>query len=166
MVHLVSMTESEFLRFEEYAIKDYAEQQAKADNWHCDEAMKKSEERFQRQFQDGLSTQGHVFYSVQDDELSAIVGASHIIIYNEGSKSKVFLDYLLIYEPFRGKGYGKQTLRMLHAKMIEMGINHIHLHVFSHNHIARALYGGMGYLTTGFQMLKQLDDEQIGLNTN
>lgn len=87
------------------------------------------------------------------------MGAVHIIVSNEGSKSNAFLDYLLIYKPFRGKGYGKETLRMLHTKIREMGINHIHLRVFSHNHIARALYEKMDYVTTGFLMLKQLDDD-------
>jgi ribosomal protein S18 acetylase RimI-like enzyme len=56
----------------------------------------------------------------------------------------------------RGKGYGKQTLELLDARMRSMGIARIALSVFGDNAIAMHLYQTMGYRTIATHMEKEL----------
>ncbi len=61
-----------------------------------------------------------------------------------------------IDEEFRRRGYGKQALLVLEAKVKELGIDKIALHVFAHNHVAKASYEDAGFETTGIYMKKNL----------
>ncbi len=49
---------------------------------------------------------------------------------------------------------GEQAFQALEIKVRELGLHTIALHVFGHNHAARAMYEKLGYITTNVQMLK------------
>ena len=68
-----------------------------------------------------------------------------------------FIYDIRIQEEFRSRGYGTQALRALEEKVKELGVSKIGLHVFGHNHAARALYEKVGYEITGIQMTKKID---------
>ena len=48
-----------------------------------------------------------------------------------------------------------QALLALEAKVKELGVNKIALHVFAHNHVARSLYEHAGFEITGIYMTKK-----------
>jgi ribosomal protein S18 acetylase RimI-like enzyme len=69
--------------------------------------------------------------------------------------SAVIYDFV-VYEEFRRRGYGRQTLTALEEKAKELGLDTISLHVFGHNQSAIALYQQAGYETTSLYMAKKL----------
>lgn len=63
---------------------------------------------------------------------------------------QVWLDRLLIAEPYQGKGYGRQALVMLLDRLAdEYGCNDIFLSVYGDNERAIALYKRYGFRFTG-----------------
>jgi len=68
-----------------------------------------------------------------------------IIWYNKQSEGVAFICDFLIFENYRKKGYGKQTLLLLDNEAKEKGFNKILLHVFRFNKTAFSLYDSIGY---------------------
>lgn len=62
----------------------------------------------------------------------------------------------MIFEAFRGKGFGTKTLEALDILAKEMKINKIELHVFAHNKTALGLYNKVGFESTDITMAKYL----------
>ena len=67
-----------------------------------------------------------------------------------------YLCELLIDAPYRRQGYGTEALRAVEPAVRALGIERIALHVFGHNHPARALYEKVGYEETNIHMAKNL----------
>jgi ribosomal protein S18 acetylase RimI-like enzyme len=59
-----------------------------------------------------------------------------------------------IYEPFRGRGYGRQAMLLAEDEVREKGLSHIALNVFGGNEVARSLYLSLGYVETAVFMRK------------
>jgi ribosomal protein S18 acetylase RimI-like enzyme len=105
---------------------------------------------------DGLATRNHYLFSIEDEALGSNVGVIWFAIYDRQLQPVAFVYDFAIYEEFRRRGYGKQALLALEAKVKELGVDKIALHVFAHNHIARALYENAGFEITGINMTKKL----------
>ena len=154
MIRLVPMTETEFQAYLVDDIERYAQEHVRMGNWHSSEALQKSKDEHQRLLPDGLATQNHFFFSIEDEQRGAKVGIIWFAVYDD--RSQAFVYDFLIYEEYRRQGYGTQTLLALEAKVKELGIDKIALHVFAHNHVARALYEKTGFEITGIYMTKKL----------
>ncbi len=63
---------------------------------------------------------------------------------------------VLIYEEFRGRGYGRQAMLLAEGLARTNGASTIGLNVFGHNNVARSLYSALGYQETSVQMRKAL----------
>jgi len=57
---------------------------------------------------------------------------------------------------YRRRGYGTQALEALEEEARELGLPRIALHVFGHNHAARAMYEKLGYEVVDLLMSKTL----------
>ncbi len=154
MVHLVPMNETEFQAYLEADIERYAQEHVRMGDWHPSEALQKSKDEHQRLLPDGLATKNHYFFSIEDELRRARVGIIWFAVYDD--RSPAFIYDFLIYEEYRRQGYGTQTLQALEAKVRELGVDKIALHVFAHNHAARALYEKTGFEITGIYMTKKL----------
>ncbi len=73
-----------------------------------------------------------------------------------GGQTFAFVYDLIIFDEFRRRGYGEATMRALEEKVREQGLDSIGLHVFGHNHAAKALYEKIGYEITDLNMQKKL----------
>lgn len=156
MIHLIPMTEDEFTNVREHMVTALAEDNIEGDVWRADNALQKSRDAIQRMLPDGLGTRNTFIFALQEPSLSEVVGFIYLMIEGEDSLPFVHISYLEIYEPYRRKGYGAQTLQAVEAKVREMGIANIGLHVFGYNAGARALYEKMGYQVGGLYMRKKL----------
>ena len=156
MIRLVPMTETEYPAYLESDIQRYAEEQVKAGNWHPSEALERSRREHQQLLADGLATPNQYIFSLQDEETGLKVGAIWFAVDDKRLRPSAFVYDFVIYDEFRRKGYGTQALRALENKIKELGVNKISLHVFGHNHAARALYDKVGYAVTGILMSKEL----------
>ena len=156
MIRLIPMTESEFAAYVEEDIERYAQERIRAGDWRPAEALHKSREEHQQLLPDGLATKNHYLFSINDEALGSKVGVMWFAIYGQQLQPLAFVYDFLIDEEFRQQGYGKQALSALEAKVMELGIDKIALHVFAHNQIARALYEKTGFEITGVTMTKNL----------
>ena len=151
------MTEPEFQAYYEYAVQDYAQDHVKAGTWLTSEALPNSEKQYRQLLPEGLATRNQYLFSIEDEETGAKVGMIWFAVDDKKTVPSSFIYDIRIQEEFRSRGYGTQALRALEEKVKELGVSKIGLHVFGHNHAARALYEKVGYEITGIQMTKKID---------
>lgn len=156
MVRLVPMTESDFEGYVEQSIVSYAQEHVQSGNWDPSEALQKSREQFEQLLPEGLATENQHLFSVEEGETGALVGRIWFGERGQPSRRTAFIYDFLIHEPYRGRGYGKQTLAALEEKVRELGIETIALHVFGHNRAAINLYQRVGYEITNLHMQKRV----------
>ncbi len=136
------------------SLKYYAQSIARSFKRPIDEVRVEAKGQVERILKDGLSTKGHFFFNVVENETAVRIG---LIWFNvEEEKNRAFLYDIFIYEPYRGKGYGKKTLELLETKLREMNVSELGLHVFADNQVAINLYKAQGYQTASFNMRKEL----------
>lgn len=147
MISFRPMTESEFAKYSENSIVDFARDKEISERIKPDEALKLSEEIHKRMLPDGFKTPGHEFLCI------LLNGTAIGVIW---ISAQGFIYDFLIEEKFRGKGFGKESLALLESHCRKMGLHAIKLNVFEHNTYARSLYEKVGYQTTGRTMLKKI----------
>lgn len=160
MIRLVPMDKTDFQTYLEDAIPGYAQKQIKAGNWHPREALQMAERTYQMLLPDGLASRNRHIFSVLDEELASKVGVILFMVNNQGVRPSVLVCDFLIFDEFQRKGYGTQALMTLEESVRKLGIDRISLHVFGHNHAARALYEKMGYEATDIHMAKKLSTQE------
>jgi RimJ/RimL family protein N-acetyltransferase len=154
-VQLVPMDEAALQRYLEHAIPNYAQEHVRAGNWNPEEALEKAEKAFRELLADGTSTKDQYLYSILDEERATIVGMIWFGVFQRAQPQGYILDFL-IDEAFRGQGYGAAALQAAETQIRALGLTRVALHVFGHNHVARALYEKMGYHATDLSMAKEL----------
>ena len=75
---------------------------------------------------------------------------------NRGGRRQAFIYDFRTLDEFHRQGYGTQAMIALEDEVRKLGIDTIGLHVFGHNHAARALYEKVGYEVTDVHMAKHL----------
>ncbi|MHA6532660.1 GNAT family N-acetyltransferase [Paenibacillus sp. BAC0078] len=156
MIKLVPMDETAFQFFISQSTRDYAEDKIKAGAWDAEIAMQLSKEAMSKYLPKGLHTEGAHLYSVVEEESETQAGYIWFNV-TEGHRSReAFIYDIYIFEPFQGKGYGKQALLALDEEARKMNVAKIGLHVFGQNTRAFELYKKMGYLVTDITMSKEL----------
>lgn len=156
MVRLVPMTQEEYSAWYDASVRDYAEEKARAGNWHASEAQRLSEEAFARLLPNGLYSEGQHLYMIEDEAVPARVGVIWLAEMHEGPQPWGWVYDVVVFEEHRRRGYGEAAFRALEEKAAELGLQKIALQVFGHNHPARALYEKLGYKTTNIVMEKEM----------
>ena len=157
-VRLEPKPEQDLHAFVERAIPRYAQDQVTAGSWSPEEALEKARGAYARLLPEGgIPDNQHVF-SVVDDESGEDVGVVWILIDRDRSVPQAFVCEFEIWEDFRRQGYGTQALHAVEAEIHSQGINQIGLHVFGHNHSARALYEKVGFRAVHVNMVKELKE--------
>ncbi|MCC5023395.1 MAG: GNAT family N-acetyltransferase [Candidatus Synoicihabitans palmerolidicus] len=91
-----------------------------------------------------------------DEESQEWVGWFWVGKASDGALGSAWLFDIEIIPAHRGLGHGHTILKMTETAASEMGFSHLGLHVFAHNHIARALYEGAGFELTDLCYQKPL----------
>jgi ribosomal protein S18 acetylase RimI-like enzyme len=156
MVELVPMTADQFHTYLGFAIAGYAEDQIRAGNVAPDRGLHVAEQQFQRLLPHGLDTPDQFLFSIRDAGLGKEVGYLWFGVRDDGARPFAALYDFLIFEAYRRQGYGTQALHALEQQVRDRGFDEIRLHVFGHNHPARALYEKVGYAATNVTMAKRL----------
>ena len=157
MIKLIPLSEADFQTHLAFVIDDYAQDHVTAGNWPAEGARERSEKEFQQLLPQGLATPGQYLLAAYDDELVQKVGLLWFAVDEQQKPPSAFIYDFLIDEAYRRRGYGRFALLALEEKAREMGIGQIGLHVFGHNHAARALYEQLGYEATNIHMAKKVD---------
>ncbi|HED03437.1 MAG TPA: GNAT family N-acetyltransferase [Candidatus Fraserbacteria bacterium] len=150
------MSETEFDMYLESSVQDYAQEHVKAGNWNAEKAMQLAEQSFHKLLPDGFATQNQHLLSIEDETLGTKVGILWFAVQDHEAEPRAFVYDVQIYEQFRQRGYGTQAFQALEEKVQKLGLSTITLHVFGHNHAARAMYEKLGYVTIDLIMSKTL----------
>lgn len=156
MVSLEPMTEAEFEGYLEHAIADYAEEKVRAGNWPREGAREKSAQEFHKLLPEGIDSAGQHLFSVVARDTGERVGMIWFAVSEASQQPFAFICDFRIDEALQGRGYGKAALLALEDEVRSRGLGAISLHVFGHNHAARALYDKLGYEVTNLNMTKRL----------
>jgi ribosomal protein S18 acetylase RimI-like enzyme len=150
------MSEATYQAYLEVTVREYAEDKIKAGNWQPEEALERSAQEFRKYLPDGVATKGNTLYDVEDEALGIKVGMIWLGRIMQGTKPAMFIYDFAIDEAHRRTGYGKQAMLAAEVQAKALGYDTIALHVFGHNHAARALYEKLGYEITNVNMAKKL----------
>jgi RimJ/RimL family protein N-acetyltransferase len=156
MVRLIPMKTTEYQTYLAISIREYAEEKVQAGNWQPEEALERSTKEFQRLLPEGVATKDNYLYDIEDEALGAKVGMIWLARLMQGTKPVIFIYDFRIDEAHRRKGYGEQAMLAAEVQAKALGYDTIALHVFGHNHAARALYEKLGYEITNINMAKSL----------
>lgn len=145
MVRLVPMSQIEFESYVESLVQEYAQEHVEAGNWSAEEALQMAEESTRRLLPDGLATQNHYLLTLEDETLGEKVGVLWFAVEDREGGPRAFVYDVQVDAAYRRQGYGTQAFEALEAKVRELGLTRIMLHVFGHNHAARAMYAKLGF---------------------
>lgn len=153
-IEFLEMNEDEFSSYKGPQLEKYAQDIAKTFKRPIEEVRNEAQEQVNRLLKNGLSTPGHFLYNVIEKKSGTIVG--HVWFNLEKEKKRAFLYDILIQESYRGKGYGRKTMQLLEAKLRDMGVSQLGLHVFANNEVAINLYKTQGFYLASHNMQKDL----------
>jgi RimJ/RimL family protein N-acetyltransferase len=155
-VRLVKVDDAAYHDYRRDLVRDYAADKVRAGAWSQVEAEGRAARDVDALLPEGPATQGHFLYSVRDDSTNAEVGIVWFALRQSGVGRSVWIYDIIIHENFRRKGYASRTLQLVEHRAKELGAKSVELHVFGHNHGARALYEKMGYNETSITMAKRV----------
>ena len=154
------MSQAEYEAFMEQTIRQYADENVKAGYWLGSEARARSIEAHQRLLPEGISTPGQFLFMARDAQSRTAVGYIWLSVEKNVIVPSGFIYALLIYERFRGKGYGTALMKAAEAKARELGLKRLMLHVFAQNPVAIHLYERSGYCITSINMMREIPEQQ------
>ena len=154
-VRLVELDDAPYHKYRKNLVSDYAADKVRAGAWSQAEGCAARD--VDGLLPEGPATQGQFLYSVRDDSMDAEVGTVWFALRNSGVGRSVWIYDIKIDESFRRKGYASRTLELVEDRAIKLGARSVELHVFGHNHGARALYEKMDYNETSITMAKKID---------
>lgn len=158
-LHFVDLSPAEYDRWRSRTVREFAEEHVRFGDWGQEESLARAEAEFQKLIPQGVKTPGHYLFGLKLPDRSDVVGVVWFYAENSPNGSRAagaFVYDLLVYEPFRGKGYGAQGMRLMETRLRELGIDSVSLQVLGHNRIAIALYEKLGYVATNLRMAKKL----------
>jgi len=119
-----------------------------------DVAHAKADRDFATLLPDGVATEGHHLYAVEEDGEHA--GWLWLAERRGDIGHSMFVYAIELMPAFRGRGIGRAAMELAEAETTARGIPAISLNVFGANDVARGLYTSLGYRETAIHMEKKL----------
>ena len=157
MITLIPMSNLEFQNYCQRAIAEYAHEHVRSGRWSAIEAVEQATREYQQLLPDGPTTPNHYLYTLHDPSTHAHVGMLWFAVREQAGQRSAFIYDVFIDPEFRRQGYATQTLQALENQVRALGLATIGLHVFGHNHEARAMYEKLGYVPTNILMTRFLE---------
>jgi RimJ/RimL family protein N-acetyltransferase len=161
-LRLVEMDETPFREHRKHLVRDYAADKVRSGVWSEAEAEDRAAKEVDGLLPEGPATPDHFLYSVRDESIPAEVGMLWVSLRDSGRSLWIY--DIIVHERFRRRGYATRILDLVEGKARELGAGKVELHVFGHNHGARALYEKMGYRPTSVIMAKLVSTEHPEAN--
>jgi RimJ/RimL family protein N-acetyltransferase len=155
MVKLEPLGEEDYRNWYAWQMDDYTQETIRA-GLDEEAAREKAKSDMEGALPEGLQSKNTYLYSVQDETTGEKIGVLWLNLSERAGRKSIFIYDIVIWEPYRGKGYGTATMQALEDRARELGATRIALHVFGHNQVARNLYKKMGYIETNVNMAKDL----------
>ena len=156
MLNLNVMLQKDFDELMKMEVQNYADEKVKAGTWTKEESLQKSKEAFQQLLPNGLQTTYHFLLSLSIPETNEVVGYFWYHFDESHPQKEAFIYNFLIFEPYRGQGFGRRALESLEKHVKQQGVKKLSLHVFAHNKRAIHLYQQSMYDVTDINMSKYI----------
>lgn len=156
MLELKPMDAATFQRFLDHAVPQYAAEKVRSGEWSPEEAQARGEGEFHMLLPQGPDTPGNFLYDLHDAQTGQDVGVLWYALRGEGERTSAFVYEVEVFEPHRRRGHATQAFAALERDAANNGARSIQLHVFGHNHPARALYEGLGFQPTNLMLRRDL----------
>jgi len=150
MVKLVEMGPASFDSWKSQIWKAYREEmiRAGASEAAADENIR---DNIKELMPDGKLVAGNYVFDVMNDE-------DHVgYVWLNEKNSEWFIYDIEVFEQYRGKGLGRETMKAIEGYIRSKGGNVIGLSVFGFNKVAQNLYESEGYEVTRLSMQKKLN---------
>lgn len=156
MISLKSMTKPSFEGFKKISQSGYASRLARVEEIPYELALQSASEQFQKLVPDGTQTSDQFFFDVFENQSGRVIGFLWLGLQTRFGRRIATINDILIQEKFRGKGYGKELIKLAEKEARLAGAIRLRLHVFYENEAARHLYLNMGFTPTNLDMAKTL----------
>lgn len=142
-VTLSRMSETEYSEFYRMSFENHVEELIRKENLLIDEAERETRAELDEMLPLGLDTPDNYLLSVglQDIAVGYIWFLTELV---DGVRQAFICDFL-IYENYRGRGYGQSALSQMEKKASELMCSESILFVEEDNTAARKLYSKCGY---------------------
>lgn len=157
MTVLAPMRAELYAAYLKSAIAGYALDKVAAGSWPEAGAVERSRAEFLEQLPDGLATPDNFLYEILAEDGGPTVGYLWLAVQARNGLRGAYVYDVVVLQAYRRQGHARRAFRALEARVAEIGLGSIGLHVFGHNPGAQALYRQLGYAVTGINMLKRLD---------
>jgi len=133
----------------------YAQQLVDYAGMEADAAQAKARADHEGLFPAGRPREDLLLFVLEDEEGDA-VGR---VMYSERppGSGKAFLWDIEVDSEARGRGYGREGMRLFEEDARARGLRQVSLNVFGGNEVARSLYRSIGYAESFVEMTKRLD---------
>ncbi|WP_080848058.1 GNAT family N-acetyltransferase [Cytobacillus gottheilii] len=152
---LKKMSEEEFTVYFENKVKRYSH--VLSENVHevsSEDPIYKARKLLNNILPKGVQTSNHYLFNIfESDQLIGFVW-----IKVEKEKKSAFLYEIIIFEEYRGKGFGTKVMKNIEDWLEQEEISYFKLHVFGSNDGARKLYEELGFKVAGLNMMKTINN--------
>ncbi len=152
MLRLVPMDPGDFDAYFERCAREYAADHVKTGHWTEQDGLANAKEEIRKLLPAGTQTPNQFLFTLVNVPSENKVGVVWLAIEPRGG----FIYDLLVFEPYRRRGFAEQAMRLIESVAREEGVGKISLHVFGDNLGARKLYTKLGYSETNVLMSKSL----------
>ena len=161
MVRIRKMRSHEYEGYYNYFVEDYSKEIVENYGYQLNDATEQAKKELLRSFPNGINDDNDILFCI-DTEIN---GENRLIGYlwykiNETDKS-VFINDFYIKENSRGRGNGTLAIKALEKKLLSIGVSEIKLRVAFNNKRALKLYEKVGFRITGYNMSKNIDQQNL-----
>lgn len=120
-----------------------------------DLAREKARRDFESLWPDGRPAVDHWVYAVEE----AAMGVGYLWIAERDNQGRrvIWIYHIEIDEQFRGRGLGREAMRLAEQEARARGVARVELNVFGGNEVARNLYRSLGYEESAVWMGKDIE---------
>ena len=156
MTLLVPMSVEAYGEYLTAAVLGYAQDNIAAGRWPEPGALARSQADFASSLPLGLDTPNNYLFEIKAAESGPNIGYLWYAVEEKHGLASAFVYDVEIKPEFRRQGHATAAFGAMEARVRELGLTGIGLHVFAHNPGAQALYRKLGYGVTSFNMRKNL----------
>lgn len=159
MIELRKMRANEFAGYVAYFIPDYAAEISSNYDVDMKTAQARAESAVEMDLGMGVETPGQdlLCATEEGDQNDAPVGYLWCKLHSK--QKAIFISDFYILPKYRGRGYGQSALIALERRYLDTGYDEIRLRVATTNKTAERMYLKAGYLPTGTNMRRAINNK-------
>ncbi|QTF08166.1 GNAT family N-acetyltransferase [Brenneria izadpanahii] len=156
MISFRAMLSSEFSDYLAYFIPDYAAEISSSYQIPEEDALQQAQREVAISLANGVDTAGQVLLCIVIRDGGAEKTLGYLWYRPDPTARSAYINDFYIFSDYRGRGFGKRTMKCLEDKLSAEGFIQIKLRVAPDNKLATHVYQSTGFQVTGINMNKIL----------